>query len=126
MTALICNRCLNIPYIQFLPGLKIKFSCCKSMLITHFDLDERINFFYSLKCQRSSCLKKEAFINYTYGELICDKCLKNKKKKYLKKILKMTIYVSLVNNIIKNIDIIIKLLVYYFAKIVLIQMILQI
>lgn len=88
MTALICNRCLNIPYIQFLPGLKIKFSCCKSMLITHFDLDERINFFYSLKCQRSSCLKKDAFINYTYGELICDNCLKNKKKKVFEKNIK--------------------------------------
>ena len=88
MTAIICKKCLNIPYIEFLPGLKLKFTCCKSMIITHYELEERINLFYSLKCRKSSCRKKNENINYYYGDLSCEDCLNEKKKILLDKKIK--------------------------------------
>lgn len=121
MTAIICKKCLNIPYIEFLPGLKLKFTCCKSMIITHFELEERINLFYSLKCRKSSCRKKNENINYYYGDLICEDCLNEKNKILLDKKIKMKILLLLVKYITKNINIILKIISFFFAMIVIIQ-----
>lgn len=121
MTAIICKKCLNIPYIEFLPGLKLKFTCCKSMIITHYELEERINLFYSLKCRKSSCRKKNENINYYYGDLICEDCLNEKNKILLDKKIKMKILLLLVKYITKNINIILKIISFFFAMIVIIQ-----
>ena len=39
MTYLICNMYFQIPFIEFMPGLLVKFTCCTKNVISHFDLD---------------------------------------------------------------------------------------
>ena len=82
MKALICEICLNIPYIEFIHRLKVKFSCCKTTFVNHFDLDQRIEQNYTLKCSKDFCLKISKNINYFYpGNLVCDNCLMMLKEK---------------------------------------------
>lgn len=75
MTVLICNICYQIPHIEFLPGLMIKFSCCKEILIPHFDLDEIIKINYTLMCSKSCCSKNNQNFHFISGSLICEECL---------------------------------------------------
>ena len=91
------------------------------MIITQYELEERINLFYSLKCRKSSCRKKNENINYYYGDLICEDCLNEKNKILLDKKIKMKILLLLVKYITKNINIILKIISFFFAMIVIIQ-----
>ena len=76
MKALICKKCLNIPYVEFIPGLIVKFSCCSSILVYHFDLDKEIEDNFTLKCSKKFCSKMSTNFNYISGSVICDDCLK--------------------------------------------------
>ena len=81
MNALICNKCLQIPYVDFLPGLMVKFSCCETTLVPHFYLEEKIKLRYSIKCSKISCQKKNGNIHYALKNLYCEDCLKDSKLK---------------------------------------------
>ncbi len=81
MNALICNKCLQIPYVDFLPGLMLKFSCCETTLVPHFYLEEKIKLRYSIKCSKISCQKKNGDIHYALKNLYCEDCLKDSKLK---------------------------------------------
>lgn len=84
MSSLICNSCQNIPLLVFLPGLRVKFSCCKTILARHFDIDKVIEDNFILRCQVSSCEKRDSnntnFIFYL-NKLICETCYKNYESK---------------------------------------------
>lgn len=84
MSSLICNSCQNIPLLVFLSGLTVKFSCCKTILARYFDIDKVIEDNFILRCQVSSCEKKDSnntnFIFYL-NKLICYTCYKNYESK---------------------------------------------
>ncbi len=74
MSLLICIRCNQVPYIEFNPGLHIKFMCCETKNVRHFDLDEFIEQNYTLKCQKCSCPEKDGNIILYSKKLICNAC----------------------------------------------------
>ena len=84
MKSLICKKCLQIPYIEFLPGLMIKFSCHDKNLISHIDIDEAIENLFTLKCSKPNCQKESQDFHFLFYSIICDKCfgyVKNSIKK---------------------------------------------
>ena len=58
MLGLICNQCLQVPYVEFLPGLMVKFFCHEKNLIRHIDLDKSIENLFTLKCCKKNCRNK--------------------------------------------------------------------
>ena len=74
MSLLICTKCKQVPYIEFLPGLLTKIFRCETKLVRHIDLDEFIENYYTLKCQNCS-QNKEDNINFCSNKLICNDCL---------------------------------------------------
>ena len=78
---LICRKCLQVPYIEFLPGLMVRFSCHEKNLINHTDLDRTIIDQFTLKC---SCGKESENFHFLIAKIICDKCL-NKYQDFMKK-----------------------------------------
>lgn len=81
MSYLICNSCLQVPFIEFLPSLTTKFTCCKTYLLRHFDLDRHIKKCTNMKCSTSQCEKQETNFHFFLRGLKCDDCF----KKYLSK-----------------------------------------
>lgn len=74
MSLLICVQCKQVPYIEFMPGLHIKFICCNTKIVRHYDLDKFIEQNYTLKCQKCSCLDKDGNIILYSKKLICKDC----------------------------------------------------
>lgn len=79
MLGLICNQCLQVPYVEFLPGLMVKFFCHEKNLIRHIDLDKSIENLFTLKCCKKNCRKESQDFHVLYSSIICDKCLKDTK-----------------------------------------------
>jgi len=79
MLGLICNQCLQVPYVEFLPGLKVKFFCHEKNIISHIDLDKAIENLFTLKCCKKNCQKKSYNFHVLFSSIICDKCLKDTK-----------------------------------------------
>lgn len=77
MTYLICNVCFQIPFIEFMPGLLVKFTCCTTNIIRHFDLDMHITRLTSLKCSRVQCHSKSSNFHYFLKSILCEDCFKN-------------------------------------------------
>ena len=73
---LICEGCKQIPYIEFLPGLSVKFICCKTSLINYKDTDKFIEKNYTLKCEVDSNCQMDSDVNYFAKKIICDKCMR--------------------------------------------------
>ena len=65
MSVLICAECLQVPFVEFLPGLMVKFSCHEKNMIRHMDLDKIIENLFTLKCSKKNCQKK-AMISMFY------------------------------------------------------------
>ena len=72
MSTLICRKCKQIPYIEFIPGLSVKFMCCTISLISHKDLNNFIEKDFTLRCQEH---KNNVNINYVSKKLLCDSCI---------------------------------------------------
>ena len=79
MLGLICNQCLQVPYVEFLPGLMVKFFCHEKNIISHIDLDKAIENLFTLKCCKKNCIKKSYDFHVLFSSIICDKCLKDTK-----------------------------------------------
>jgi len=79
MLGLICNQCLQVPYVEFLPGLMVKFFCHEKNIISHIDLDKAIENLFTLKCCKKNCQKKSYDFHVLFSSIICDKCLKDTK-----------------------------------------------
>ena len=88
MTALICQKCLDIPFIQYRPGLTIVFICCDTATAEHMELNKKLIIQYSLKCSKCHIFSK---CHYLSGCLLCDNCMKELKTKNINRL-----------NIIKN------------------------
>ena len=74
MSSLICTECLQVPYVEFLPGLMVQFSCHEKNMIRHMDLDETIENLFTLKCSQKSCQKECYDFHVLFSSIICDKC----------------------------------------------------
>ena len=83
MSTLICSKCKQVPYIEFLPGLSLKLMCCRILLLRYQDVDKYLEKYFTLRCQL--CLKKGEAMNYSLNSLICDTCLAKKKLKIILK-----------------------------------------
>ena len=85
---MICVHCKQVPYIEFIPGLHIKFICCETKIARHYDLDQFIEQKFTLKCQKCSRLDKDGNIILYSKKMICKDChskLKaNNKDDYIK------------------------------------------
>ena len=77
MTYLICNVCFQIPFIEFMPGLLVKFTCCTTNVIRHFDLDMHITRLTGMKCSRVQCKSKSSSFHYFLKSIQCEDCFKN-------------------------------------------------
>jgi len=86
MAYLICNTCFQIPFVEFMPGLLVKFTCCTTNVIRHFDLDMHIIRLTSMKCSRVQCKSKSSNFHYFLKSTQCEDCYKNylAKKKNIK------------------------------------------
>ena len=76
MTYLICNICMQIPFVEFLPSLMVKFTCCSTNLVRHFDLDRHIINLTNMKCSSIQCKSKSSYFHYFFKGIKCDNCLK--------------------------------------------------
>ena len=76
MTYLICNMYFQIPFIEFMPGLLVKFTCCTKNVISHFDLDMHITRWTSMKCSRVQCKSKSSYFHYFLKSIQCEDCFK--------------------------------------------------
>lgn len=65
MLGLICKQCLQVPFVEFLTGLMIKFFCHEKIVISHIDLDKTIENFFTLKCCKE-IVKKKVMISMSY------------------------------------------------------------
>ena len=84
MSLLICTRCKQVPYIEFLPGLLTKIMCCQTIFVRHIDLEEFLEKYYTLKCKDCS-QNKDNNINFCSNKILCDDCLgKYNIKNYIK------------------------------------------
>ena len=77
MAYLICNACFQIPFIEFMPGLLVKFTCCTTKVIKHFDLDTHIIRLTSMKCSRVQYKSKSSNFHYFLKSIQCEDCYKN-------------------------------------------------
>ena len=87
MSSLICTECLQVPFVEFLPGLMVKFSCHEKNMIRHIDLDKIIENLFTLKCPKKNCQKKSNDFHVLLSHIICNECLGyvkdiNKKRNY--------------------------------------------
>ena len=85
MSSLICKFCKNIPYVEFLPGHTLKFSCCKTNSIRYLDIENEIENNYTLKCELPCCMQKSTVVSYYLKRVICEDCLKDFQSKQKKK-----------------------------------------
>ena len=79
MSGLICNECLQVPYVEFLPGLMVGLFCHEKNLVSYMDLDKTIGNLFTLKCSRKNCQKQSHEFHVLFSNIICDKCLNDKK-----------------------------------------------
>ena len=79
MSGLICNECLQVPYVEFLPGLMVRLFCHEKNLVSYMDLDKTIGNLFTLKCSRKNCQKQSHEFHVLFSNIICDKCLNDKK-----------------------------------------------
>ena len=87
MSGLFCNQCFQVPYVEFMPGLMVKFFCHEINMICHIDLDNLIENLFTLRC--CVCQKESIDFYILSASIICDKCskyknIKNKVTNYLK------------------------------------------
>ena len=81
MKALLCRKCYNIPFLKFMPGLFVKFICCKETLVNHYDLNEKIEDDYTIKCLNYLCKNDCSTFHYLSLGLRCDNCFQIMKSK---------------------------------------------
>ena len=84
MKSLICRKCFQVPYVEFLPGMMTKFISHEQNIISHIDLDEIIENLFTLKCSNQNCQKESQDFHFLFDYIICDKCfgyVKNNTKK---------------------------------------------
>ena len=78
MQALICKKCLDIPFIEYKPGLSIDFICCDKTTVNHTELNKKLHEQFILKCSKCQIFTK---CHYLYDYLLCDDCMKRIKIK---------------------------------------------
>jgi len=60
-----------------MPGLLVKFTCCTTNVIRHFDLDMHITRLTGMKCSRVQCKSKSSSFHYFLKSIQCEDCFKN-------------------------------------------------
>ena len=60
-----------------MPGLLVKFTCCTTNAIRHFDLDMHIIRLTYMKCSRVQCKSTSSNFYYFLKSIQCEDCFKN-------------------------------------------------
>ena len=111
---------MQIPFVEFMPSLMVKFRCCTTNLVRHFDLDRHIISLTNMKCSSIQFKSKSSDFHYFFKGIKYDNCLKCFLEKNKNKMPNDLIYyLKLVKVILKYIHFLMMKAIYYSANIVL-------